>query len=413
MKAVIEKEQFPPAVLVGLDSLQGLQTARILAGRQIPVIALARDPHHYGCRTNVCQQIIHTDTESEQLIRTLEKLGPTLPQKAVLFPCEDANVLLVSRHRERLTPWYHMALPAPGTVEMLLDKASFYRFAQEHGFPVPRSFHVHSRAEVEQAAQELTFPCILKPPMSATPEWEHNTSLKAFKVGDAAELLAIYERFRRWSASFVVQEWIDGPETNHYTCNCYFSANAEPLVTFTTQKIRQWPPRTGQACLGVECRNEAVRAETVRFFQQLNFHGLAYLEMKQDSRTGRYFIIEPNIGRPTGRSATAEASGVELLYTMYCEALGRPLPPNRQQRYTGVKWIYLRQDFQAALYHWRQGTLTLAEWWRSWQGLKADALFSWRDPAPFIADGLRVAQVSLSAAERQKRNYAKPLLGTR
>ncbi len=400
----------PPAVVIGLDSLQGLQTARILARRDIPVIALAHDPKHDFCRTNVCREIHCTDTESESLIRFLEILGPKLDGKAVLFPCEDANVLLVSDHRDMLEEWYHIVLAPADVVRTLLVKSSFYRFAEENGFPIPRTFLVHSRAEVEQRAQQLTFPCILKPPLSAAPEWEHNTMLKAFKAVDVAELLKIYDHYHRWSPTFILQELVVGPETNHYTCNCYFDADSEPVISFTTQKIRQWPPGTGQACLGVEQRNDVVRDETIRLFQSVGYRGLGYAEMKQDERSGKYFFIEPNIGRPTGRSATAEAAGVELLYTMYCDALGWPLPAERLQTFNGVKWLYLRQDFQSALYYWRQGNLTLGDWWRSWRGPKAYAVFSWRDPAPFVSDVLRVVRLLFSRRERERRQYDRPLV---
>jgi predicted ATP-grasp superfamily ATP-dependent carboligase len=127
--------------------------------------------------------------------------------------------------------------------------------------------------------------------------------------------------------------------------------------------------------------------------------------MKRDARSGKYFIVEPNVGRPTGRSATAEAGGVELLYTMYCDALGLPLPANREQKYTGVKWINSRQDLQSALYRWWHGELTLQEWWQSWHGRRTHAVFAWRDPLPFLVDVARVARVLFSAQERSKRNY--------
>jgi predicted ATP-grasp superfamily ATP-dependent carboligase len=379
-----------------------------LARHQVPVIALAADPHHYGCRTNVCKEIIIADTESEQLIQTLATLGPKLDQKAVLFPCEDANVLLVSRHRQRLEAWYHIVLPAPEVIEMMMNKVSFYKYAQDHGLPIPRTFFIHSRADLEKIVNQLTFPCILKPPNSATPEWEQHTMLSAFKVTHAAELLALYDRHQALTDIFIVQEWIEGPDTNHYTCNCYFNAASEPVVTFTTQKLRQWPPNTGIGCLGEECRNDVVLHETIRLFQSVQYHGLGYLEMKRDARSGKYFIVEPNVGRPTGRSATAEAGGVELLFTMYCDALGWPLPVNREQKYTGVKWINWRQDLQSALYRWWHGELTLQEWWRSWRGRKTSAVFAWRDPLPFLVDVARVARVLLSAQERHKRNYQHP-----
>ena len=74
--------------------------------------------------------------------------------------------------------------------------------------------------------------------------------------------------------------------------------------------------------------------------------------------TGRLVIIEPNVGRPTGRSAIAEAGGVELVLTAYCDVAGLPLPGAREQRYVGAKWIDLRRDLQAALVARRQGTLS-------------------------------------------------------
>jgi predicted ATP-grasp superfamily ATP-dependent carboligase len=138
--------------------------------------------------------------------------------------------------------------------------------------------------------------------------------------------------------------------------------------------------------LSEECRNDVVVQTTIRLFRGARHRGLGYLEMKRDARTGELLIVEPNIGRPTGRSAGAEAAGVELLYTMYADVLGLPLPTNREQQYLGRKWIYFRSDLQSALYHWRRGELGLREWFRSWRGLASDALFSLRDPLPFVLD---------------------------
>jgi D-aspartate ligase len=156
--------QRPYAIVIGLDGMNGIQTARLLARHDIPVIAIAKDPDHYCCRTRVCERILFADTAGEELITTLEALGPTLDQKAVLFPCMDMNVLLVSRYRQRLEPWYHVILPAPEVVEMMMDKVRFYTYAQENGFRVPRTFYLRNRADAEEAAESLAFPCILSHP---------------------------------------------------------------------------------------------------------------------------------------------------------------------------------------------------------------------------------------------------------
>ena len=61
-----------PAVVIGLDSSTGLQTARILAGHKIPVVAITKRPEHYCSRTGVCHQILVADTDSDELIETLQ-----------------------------------------------------------------------------------------------------------------------------------------------------------------------------------------------------------------------------------------------------------------------------------------------------------------------------------------------------
>jgi predicted ATP-grasp superfamily ATP-dependent carboligase len=395
----------PYAVVVGLDTLVGIQTVRILARHKIPVIALAKDPTHHGCRTRLCERIIFTNTTGEGLIQTLVDLGSGFKQKAVLIPCADMNVLLVSRNRQELLPWYHIVLPAAEVVETLMNKQSFYTFAQNNGFQIPQTRYVGNREEAERAAEELTFPCVLKPPMSANPDWEKNSKLKAYRLNDPVELFYFYEQSKVWAKDLIVQEWIEGPDSNLYSCNCYFNARFEPVVTFVARKLRQWPPITGESSLGEECRDDVVLNETVRLFRCAHLYGLGYVEIKRSIRSGKYFIIEPNIGRLTGRSPIAEAGGVELLYTMYCDTLGLPLPENLEQRYQGVKWIDMRRDMQSAVFHIRQGDLTLNGWWQSLQGKKTHALFAWNDPGPFLGDLVRAVRLYMLPAERRKRDF--------
>lgn len=394
--------QLPHAIVVGLDCMTGVQTARILAGHKIPVIGIASNPDHYCAKTRVCERILAADTKSEAFIETLESLGPSLPQKAVLVPCTDMSVLLISRYRRRLAEWYHVSLPDEAVVEMLMDKISFVTFAQEHGLAIPGTFFIRNRAEAEGAARELSYPCILKPPMK-TPTWEQHTKEKVFKVDSAAEFLQLYDRCSGWADLLMAQEWVEGSDANLYSCNCYFNADAEPLVTFVARKIRQWPPETGTSCLGEEVRNDAVLEESIRLFRSVNYHGLGYVELKRDARSGKHYIIEPNIGRPTGRSAIAEAGEVELVYTMYCDVLKRPLPRDRVQRYRGVKWIHLRRDFQSALFYYRRGDLSLGEWLRSWRGKKGYAIFAWYDLSPFLHDWLRAIGLIFKRRNKKKK----------
>src|SRR5215207_2857688 len=328
-----------PAVLIGLDSMQGLQAARILHSRGVPVIALARDPSNHECRTNVCSEIRFVDTRSTCLIDELLRLGRSFTQRAVLFPCEDESVLRVSRHRERLAQQFHFALPPVDVVEMLMDKSRFYAYAQQNGLPIPPTRFLRLPDDVADACESLTFPVILKPTNSQTPLWRANSMFSAFKVADKDGLPRLYDRYRPFTEALIVQEWIPGPDSNLYSCNCYFNQHGEPLATFVSRKVRQWPPHVGKSSYGVECRSDDVLRETLSLLRGVGYRGLGYVEFKLDERTGKKFIVEPNVGRPTGRSAVAEAGGLELCNTIDGDLLGPSLPEKQKLKYGADKWM--------------------------------------------------------------------------
>jgi D-aspartate ligase len=394
-----KRDRLPSAVVIGLESMTGLQTARLLSSHSIPVVGITRDPRHAFCHTNACERVIAAETGSDCLVEELVRVGRDLGEKSVLYPCSDAAVANVSRNRSDLSERYHIALPSDDIVQTLMDKSRFNAFAMEHGLPVAQTFSISSFAQAERAAEDLRFPCLLKPAMKS-PAWEKNSKAKACRVADRQSFLEAYERCCRLAGTLIAQEWIEGPDSNLYSCNCYFSKDSVPLVTFVARKLRQWPPEAGTSCLGEECRNDVVLEQCLKLFQHASFYGLGYVEVKRDSRDGRYVIIEPNVGRPTGRSAIAEAGGTELLYTMYCDLLGRQLPSNRQQQYGNAKWIYLRRDLQSAFYYWTHGQLTVMDWLHSLQGIRRDAIFSWSDPKPFFLDVTYAAATALRGPSR-------------
>lgn len=379
------KKNLPYVVVVDIDHMNGIQTARIFKDRNIKVIGIAGDLGHYCAKTRVCEKIVESNTKSDQLIDTLISLGEDFEQKPLLIPSQDTSVLLVSRNREKLEPFFHMALPSKETVEMLMDKPSFFEYAAKNNLPIAKYFLIKTRAEAEKAIENLNFPCIIKPPIKS-PLWEENTKIKAYKISDKDEFFRIYEMCSQWADVLMAQEWIEGTDVDLYSCNCYFNEKSEPLVSFIAKKIRQYPPVTGNTSLGVECRADEVEDSTLDLFKSVKFYGLGYVEMKKDVRSGKYYIIEPNIGRPTGRSALAEAAGVEILYTMYCDIMDLPLPDAVEQKFIGVKWIHIRTDLMSAYYYWKKGELTFWDWLKSLKGKKFYAIYSLRDPIPFLAE---------------------------
>ena len=392
-----------PVVILGMDCPAGLQAARVFSARGIEVIGIASTPKHPCTRTRACKRLIMADRGDEGVMEALDLLARDLGRKAVLVPCSDAAVLAVARRKAALGKDFLFALPPLEVVELLLDKARFAEFAIERRLPIPVTRVLRSRRDAEAAASTLRFPCVLKPSMK-TRAWEAGVSAKALVARSGASLLMLYDQCARLAPAIVVQEWIRGLDTDHYTCDCYLGSHGAPLVTFTSQKLRQWPPQVGQGCFSVECRNDVVRDLTIRVLQAAGHRGIGYLEVKQDVETGRHLIVEANVGRPTGRSAAAEGAGVEFLMTMYCDLTGEPLPQARVQHFRGAKWIYLRRDLQACARLWWKRRASALELLRSWKGPRTFALLSLRDPVPFLTDFARAARQAL-----RRRTASQPL----
>jgi D-aspartate ligase len=384
----------PAAVVVGLDNITGLQTARILADRGVRVYGVAANRRHFGARTNACVEVVESPLTGTPLVDSLRRLAPRLgPDPAVLVPCTDGAVWSLSLHRDKLLDRFRLPLGDHEGVDVLMDKVRFADHARMHGLAAPRTEVMRSRADAEKAAEVLTWPSVVKPPVKAE-AWLAQTSAKGIPVSGPEQLLEVYQRVADWAPVLLAQEWVEGPEDGLFSCNAYFDASGTPLVTFVARKLRQWPPQVGTSASGEECRNDEVLEETLRVFRSVGFHGLGYLEMKRDSHTGAMVIIEPNVGRPTGRSAIAEGGGVELVYTAYCDAAGLPLPAARTQLYVGTTWLDVRRDMQAAAVGMRRGELTPREWLTSLRGPRTHAIWSGRDPRPFATD---LANVVVSA----------------
>ena len=69
-----------PAIVIGVDSMQGIQTVRLLARRGIPVIGMTRSRRHPCARTRFCTRLIETDTQGDAFVegRSYTLLGVDL-----------------------------------------------------------------------------------------------------------------------------------------------------------------------------------------------------------------------------------------------------------------------------------------------------------------------------------------------
>ena len=271
------------------------------------------------------------------------------------------------------------------TLNLLADKARFYRYCIEHQLPLPTTRFVMTRDELDQAADEMTFPLILKPPRHSWDWLKATGGAKVFKVDNADTLLKKAPALLPAAGELILQAWVHGSDANMHSLYVCFDHNNEPLTScVVAQKIRQWPPDVGVGSLSMEVRADDMVKSGLSILQKIGHVGPGNFQFKKDERDGKFYIIEVNPGRPPLGYPLCESCGVEMTYTCYCAAAGLPLPENRTITRPGSKWISWKRDLDSAYTLWKRGDLTVREWLVSLRGHKWSADIHLDDPMPIL-----------------------------
>ena len=367
--------------------MTGLQSARILSKRGVPVVGIAQDASHYALTSNCVGDSLIYERGSGvvgDIMRVISRAAVDIDGPFMLLPCSDWAVRAISSRRDQLPETAKIVLPEHGVIDMLMDKEALAKFAEDGAFDVPKSEVVDVDA-LPRHEWSVTFPVVLKPARKST-DWDDAMPGKVVICEDRSQLLELAAKLPTTVGSLIVQEWIPGGEDRLHSCNLYITRDGEVACTFVARKLRQWPPKAGTSASGESVLDPRVADMAVNLFAKAGHIGLGYIEAKYDERDDRYVLIEPNIGRPTGRSAISDGGGVALLYTAYCDSLGFEIPHPGEQAATPNKWVYLRHDVQAAIVGMLHGELTPWGWAKSLRGDKTFAVWDPADTRPFFAD---------------------------
>lgn len=383
----------PPVILLGSDCLTGLQVARILWRKSISVIGIADNPSHAYCKSRAVTKTIASETMINNPAGLLQSLFKHYATRPVIMICTDAFVWWVDQHREEIQHYADFILPPSNTLQILSDKAKFYRYAIDNNLPIPETRFVSCTKELNTAAREMTFPLIAKPPRKSEQWLETNNGAKVLKFESSEELIKKNDSLLSSTDELILQAWIPGPTISNKELSICFDRQNKLLASIVLQKIRLWPHDTGTGSLCEEIHNKEILGTGLDLFNRVEYVGTGQIEYKQDARDQKYYIIEMNVGRIALNFPLFEACGVEIIYATYCEAAGLPLPDNLTFSKRDSKWIAWNRDLASALKHWQQGDMTLREWLITLRGHKWSADIQWDDPLPFLLHTIKKAKI--------------------
>lgn len=262
----------------------------------------------------------------------------------VLLPVTDITTMTIGANRDRIPAFCAMPFPDIDTVRTVADKAAMMRLAEKLDVDIPLSLTINTATDVDPSDPGLRYPVVIKPFKSRVETGEGWIYTGVTYAHDAKELVRILSGLDPRIYPVILQEKIVGPGLG--VCIC--ARHGETVAAFSHRRIREKPPSGGVSVLRESIALDPLGLEfSKRMLRELNWHGVAMVEFKQDIRDGRPKLMEIN-GRFWGSLQLAIDAGVDFP-RLLIESLDLP-PPNPVLQYrTGIRTRWLWGDFDALM----------------------------------------------------------------
>lgn len=299
-------------LITGADHPTGLGTARALHRSGFYLMGACSQKSSPCAKSNMWQELIEAPKEGLNWQSFLTRIARKHKEKIILLPSQDQAVKAVSDNRDLLENDFDFILPDKEVVDLLLDKAMFQDWAESEQLPVPETNIVENELELHKEVDKIKYPLILKPSVK-TDLWEKKFGIdKTFVLKGQRDIDKISCDLFKMCPQLIVQQYIPGDDSQVYFCLELFDRDSKEIGYFTGKKILQWPPLKGSTAIAVAEKNETIHNMTREIFETLHFKGLGSIEYKKNPLDGKYYIIEPTVGRNDLQSNLSLAAGINL-----------------------------------------------------------------------------------------------------
>jgi FAD-dependent urate hydroxylase len=331
----------------------------------------------------------HAAAVRSGLLRLAERIG----RPAVLITTDDAGAIFLAEQGQELRGAFLFPEVAQDLPRRLAGKYDMSQLCAGLGMPVPRTVLPDGRAGAIGFAAEAGFPVVAK----LTSPWRDGRALRSTTiVATAADLTRIWAVCEDTGAQVMLQEYLPGGPGQDWFFHTYCDAAGCCRRAFTGMKDRSYPAHAGLTSLGRWVPNPVLRDQLSGLLHRLPYSGLADLDLRLDTRTGEYKLLDFNPRLGAQFRLFEDAAGVDVVRAAYLDLTGQPIPAG--DPVTGRAFLVENYDPVSSLSYWRRGELGPREWARSLRGVREVAWFAPDDLRPF---GLMCLRMSWRAASRR------------
>ncbi|WP_299226537.1 ATP-grasp domain-containing protein [uncultured Psychroserpens sp.] len=204
-------------------------------------------------------------------------------QISVIIPIAENEIQFFIRHKH-LLPATVKIIPLPflKSFETATNKHKLSLFLDEYDIPHPKFFYAKSATTINESLSLLQFPILLKP-------LSEKGGDGIVKFDDRSALDNYLNTFSS-SDELFIQEYILG-----YDIDCSVLCLDGEVLTYTIQKGNLKGHSIFAPQLSFEfIENDEVIKVVKQLMKQLNWSGVAHIDMRYDSQANNYKVIEVN-----------------------------------------------------------------------------------------------------------------------
>jgi len=376
----------PGGVIVIGGYINGLGIVRSFAARKIRtavILTKSYDLAQYSRHVAASESALDLVERPETLMEALGRRS-SLWKGWALFPSNDEALAAIVECREQLEAQYPILTAPNENLRYFLDKDRMLQAAGDVGIPVPTCYGPAVSATADRS--DLRFPVIVKP--LASFRFHERFGRKVLVAANLQELKQAIVCVEGAGIPCQVFDIVPGADNRIY-CQClYVDAEGVPRADILVRKIRQSPPFFGVSRVSeIVPPNRLLYEATLELLRRIGFRGIAVAEYKLDPRDGTYRFLEVN-GRSVLYNSLLRRAGVDLAALAWSDYVEGRLETIRPMQWPGV-WINLHADLLYSALRGRDENLTLKGFLSPYRRPIIEAVWSPRDPQPFLVQWAR------------------------
>ncbi len=273
----------------------------------------AKSPFRYS-RYTKSFTLLSSDTPKKYI----QELNELIEQKSIdlVLPIDEKTYLFFAEHSASFSGKARLAAFSPiATLEIATNKFQLAKFCESRNIPYPKTtFLKDYRDESNPSRSAISLPLIVKPETG----WGGRN---VYRIAREDDFSAIKPTSHPKEGDYIVQEYVDG-----YDIDMSLLARNGEILAHTIQKGFLKRANRFAASAGLEfLKNEGVYASVSKLIKELDFSGIAHVDLKYDKQNGEFKIIEIN-ARYWGSLIASFQAGVNFPYLHILSSLEEEVP---------------------------------------------------------------------------------------